>query len=64
MLAHVLALEFPPVSHPIRWTDFWLKENKSLAINKVVLERWLSAIFVCAFYFTAARPNAPVPPCL
>jgi len=58
---HVLALDFPPVAHLIRWPNFWLKDSKYFAVNKVVLEMWLAVIVVGAFYFIAARRKALVP---
>ena len=61
MLAHVLALDFPPVSHLLRWPNFWLTNNKYFAINKVVLEMWLAVAIVLAFYFVAARRKSLVP---
>jgi len=60
-VSHLLALDFPPVAHLIRWPNFWLKDNKYFAVNKVVLEMWLAVIVVGAFYFIAARRKALVP---
>jgi F-type H+-transporting ATPase subunit a len=57
----VLALDFPPVSHLIRWPNFWLTHNKYFAVNKVVLEMWLAVILVGLFYFVAARRKSLVP---
>ena len=61
MLAHVLALDFPPVSHLIRWPNFWLTHNKYFAVNKIVLEMWLAVALVAVFYFAAARRRSLVP---
>jgi F-type H+-transporting ATPase subunit a len=61
VLAHVLALDFPPVSHLIRWPNFWLTHNKYFAVNKVVLEMWLAVVLVGIFYFAAARRRSLVP---
>jgi len=58
---HVLALDFPPVAHLIRWPNFLFKDSKYFAVNKVVLEMWLAVILVGAFYFIAARRRALVP---
>jgi len=58
---HLLALDFPPISHLIDWPSFWLKGNKYFAINKVVLEMWLAVIIVAAFFFAAARRKSLVP---
>lgn len=60
-MSHLLALDFPPVAHLIRWPNFWLKNSKYFAVNKVVLEMWLAVIIVGAFYFVAARRRALVP---
>ena len=42
MLASLLAIEFPPVSHLIEWPEI-LFEGTPFAVNKVVVLMWISA---------------------
>jgi len=55
----MLALEFPPVSHLVNWPDIW--GHGAFAINKVVLEMFISAALVIAFYVVASQRRALVP---
>jgi len=55
---HVLALDFPPISHLIRWPTIF--GSGVWAVNKVVLLEWLAVILVLWFFF-AARKGALVP---
>jgi F-type H+-transporting ATPase subunit a len=55
----VFALDFPPVSHLIEWGPIW--GHGAFAVNKVVLEMWISVILVVAFYLAAGRRRALVP---
>lgn len=57
---NVLALEFPPISHLIRWPDIWLA-GTPFAVNKVVILMWLTVIVVFGFFFAASRKQALVP---
>jgi F-type H+-transporting ATPase subunit a len=56
----ILGLEFPPISHLINWPDFWFKDS-ALAVNKVVLLMWVSALLVIGLFVIASRPRALVP---
>src|SRR3989442_15990184 len=55
----MLALEFPPVSHLVEWGPIW--GHGAFAINKVVLEMWLSAVIVAVLYLVAGSRRALVP---
>jgi len=55
---HVLALDFPPISHLIRWPTIF--GSGIWAVNKVVLLEWLALILV-VWFFLAARKGALVP---
>ncbi len=55
---HVLALDFPPISHLIRWPTIF--GSGVWAVNKVVLEEWLAVILVLWFFYSA-RKGALVP---
>jgi F-type H+-transporting ATPase subunit a len=57
----LLAIDFPPISHLIRWPAFWLKGSKYFAVNKVVLLMWIAVALVGAFYLAAARKRQLVP---
>ena len=50
---HLLALDFPPISHLIEWPTIFGKDW--YAVNKVVILMWLSVIIVAAFYFKARK---------
>jgi F-type H+-transporting ATPase subunit a len=55
---HILALDFPPISHLIEWPTIF--GSGAFAVNKVVLLMWLATILVLVFFF-AARRGALVP---
>jgi F-type H+-transporting ATPase subunit a len=55
----LFALEFPPVSHLVEWPDFL--GDGPFAVNKVVLQMWISVVIVAVFYFVAARQRRLVP---
>ena len=48
----MLAIEFPPISHLIRWPNLF-GTNGAFAINKIVLLEWLAAILVGWFFLAA-----------
>lgn len=56
----MFALDFPPISHLVEWPAIFLK-GTPLAVNKVVLLTWLTAILVFAFFYTASRQQRLVP---
>jgi F-type H+-transporting ATPase subunit a len=56
-----LALEFPPISHLVRWPGIWLQGNKYFEINKVVLLMWATVVIVFGFFFIAGRRAQLVP---
>ena len=56
---HVLALDFPPVSHLVEWGPIW--GSGAFAINKVVLEMLVASIAVITFYSVAGSKQALVP---
>ena len=53
-----LALDFPPISHLIRWPTIF--GSGIWAVNKVVLLEWL-AVVLLIWFFLAARKGALVP---
>lgn len=53
-----LALDFPPISHLIRWPTIF--GSGMWAVNKVVLLEWL-AVVLLIWFFLAARKGALVP---
>jgi len=53
-----LALDFPPISHLIRWPTIF--GSGVWAVNKVVLLEWL-AVILLIWFFLAARKGALVP---
>ncbi|MBA3653632.1 MAG: F0F1 ATP synthase subunit A [Actinobacteria bacterium] len=55
----LFGLDFPPVSHLVEWPAIW--GSGALAINKVVLEMFLTAVLVIAFFMIAGRRRALVP---
>ena len=55
----IFGLEFPPISHTVEWKDIF--GSGPLAVNKVVLLTWISAVLVFLFYFVAARSSTLVP---
>jgi F-type H+-transporting ATPase subunit a len=55
----LFALEFPPVSHLVEWPDIF--GSGPFAVNKVVLQMWLSVLIVFVVYFVAARRRKLVP---
>ena len=55
----LFAIEFPPVSHLVEWPDIF--GDGPFAVNKVVLQMWVSVVIVVAFYFVAARKRKLVP---
>jgi F-type H+-transporting ATPase subunit a len=54
-VTHVLAIDFPPISHLIEWP------SGPLGINKVVVLMWLSVILVFGLMFAGSRKKALVP---
>ncbi len=54
-MTHVLAIDFPPISHLIEWP------SGPLGINKVVVLMWLSVILVFGLMFAGSRKKALVP---
>ena len=56
----IVGLEFPPVSHLVEWPDI-LFEGSALAINKVVLLMWISALLAFGLFFVAGRQAKLVP---
>lgn len=55
----LFALEFPPVSHLVEWPDIF--GDGPFAVNKVVLQMWISALIVFLVYFVAGRQRKLVP---
>lgn len=53
---HLLAIEFPPISHLIEWPDIFFK-GTPFGINKVVLLMFLAVIVVLAVFFAGGRGN-------
>jgi|EndMetStandDraft_5_1072996.scaffolds.fasta_scaffold82644_2 F-type H+-transporting ATPase subunit a len=60
MLASLLAIEFPPVSHVIEWPEF-LFEGTPFAVSKVVVLMWISALIAVGFVIMAGRNFQMVP---
>ena len=60
MLASLLAIDFPPISHVIEWPDIFL-EDTAFAVNKVVLLMWASVLVSFLFVFLAGRNFKLVP---
>jgi F-type H+-transporting ATPase subunit a len=54
-VTHVLAIDFPPISHLIEWP------SGPLGINKVVVLMWLSVALVFGLMFAGSRKKALVP---
>ena len=54
-MTHVLAIDFPPISHLIEWP------SGPLGINKVVVLMWLSVLLVFGLMFAGSRKKALVP---
>ena len=54
-MTHVLAIDFPPISHLIEWP------SGPLGINKVVVLMWLSVALVFGLMFAGSRKKALVP---
>jgi F-type H+-transporting ATPase subunit a len=52
---HVLAIDFPPISHLIEWP------SGPLGINKVVVLMWLSVLLVFGLMYAGSRKRALVP---
>ena len=50
----LLALDFPPISHLVRWPNLF-GTSGPLAINKVVLLEWLAVVVLVAFFFSARK---------
>jgi F-type H+-transporting ATPase subunit a len=50
---HLLALDFPPISHLVEWPTIF--GSGWFAVNKVVLLMWLAVIIVGAFYLSARK---------
>ena len=55
----LLALDFPPVSHVIEWPD--MAGSGPLAINKIVILMWVSALLAFLFMYLAGRDFKLVP---
>jgi F-type H+-transporting ATPase subunit a len=55
----ILALEFPPVSHLVEWPTLF--GSGPFAVNKVVLEIWLSVILIFFMFLVAGRKRQLVP---
>jgi len=51
---HLLALDFPPISHLIRWPNMFGTDGP-FGINKVVLLEILAAIIVFSFFMAAKK---------
>jgi F-type H+-transporting ATPase subunit a len=56
---NLFAIEFPPVSHLVEWPDLF--GDGAFAVNKVVLQMWISVLLVVIFYFVAANKRQLVP---
>ena len=54
-MIHVLAIDFPPISHLIEWP------SGPLGINKVVVLMWLSVLIVFGLMYVGSRKKALVP---
>ena len=54
-MIHVLAIDFPPISHLIEWP------SGPLGINKVVVLMWLSVLLVFGLMYAGSRKRALVP---
>ncbi len=55
-----LGLEFPPISHLIRWPDLLFKDT-AFAINKTTIIYFLAVAITLVFFFTAGRRAQLVP---
>jgi F-type H+-transporting ATPase subunit a len=55
----ILALEFPPVSHLTEWPNLF--GSGPFAVNKVVLEIWISVILIFIVFLVAGRKRQLVP---
>jgi F-type H+-transporting ATPase subunit a len=55
-----LGLEFPPISHLIRWPDILFKDTP-YAINKTTIIYFLAVLITLTFFFVAARRAQLVP---
>jgi F-type H+-transporting ATPase subunit a len=55
-----LGLEFPPISHLIRWPDI-LFEDTPFAVNKTTIIYFLAVTITLVFFFTAGRRAQLVP---
>jgi len=55
----ILGLDFPPISHTVEWPDIFL--SGPLAVNKVVLLMWVSALLAIILFVTGSRKRALVP---
>ncbi|MBA2325434.1 MAG: F0F1 ATP synthase subunit A [Actinobacteria bacterium] len=55
-----LGLEFPPISHLIRWPDL-LFEDTPYAINKTTIIYFLAVLITLTFFFVAGRRAQLVP---
>jgi F-type H+-transporting ATPase subunit a len=49
------ALEFPPIGELVEWPGIFLKGNKYLEVNKVVLLMWAGALIVFLLFWSAGR---------
>jgi F-type H+-transporting ATPase subunit a len=54
------ALDFPPISHLVEWTDLAL-DGTAFAINKIVLLYLLAAVLTILFFWLGGRRRALVP---
>lgn len=59
-MSALLGIEFPPISHLIRWPDI-IFEDTVFAINKTVLIYFASVAIILVFFFTAGRKAQLVP---
>lgn len=59
-MSALLGLEFPPISHLIRWPDIFF-EDTVFAINKTALIYFASVAIILVFFFTAGRKAQLVP---
>jgi F-type H+-transporting ATPase subunit a len=57
----LLALEFPPIDHIVKWPPFLFKHNSLLAFNKVALICVLATFFTLLLFFLAGRKRSLVP---
>ena len=55
----ILGLEFPPISHTIEWPTLF--GGGALAVNKVILFMWISAVIAFLILFLGGRKQALVP---